>query len=211
MFIKLKLLETNSSIYKKILSSLILEVDKFFKLSANTLKKEIPPIVIKNIRNSEEYRQITSDITRLELGLIDPVSKIDGLIDIWLKNILYSYNKPKISNNTIKGNFSIKMIKTDFSDVLGSEYSKINDNLRGYKLDWLEWLLLDGTRDIVSNYEVVIGPNKRSRTGYAIMKPSDRSWSVPSSVSGTLSDNWITRAVDSSSGEIQDLLDRVFQ
>jgi len=61
-----------------------------------------------------------------------------------------------------------------------------------------------------NNYEIVIGPNKYSRTGYAIMKPASGSWSVPSEFAGTITDNWITRAIQTSETDINNLLRKIF-
>ena len=102
------------------------------------------------------------------------------------------------------------MIRSDFSDVLSSDSGFVIDALRGYQLPWLEWLLLEGNKAIISKQEVIIGPNKFSRTGLAIMRPSNKSWRVPSEFAGTIKDNWITRAIDNSESQINELLDKAF-
>lgn len=68
--------------------------------------------------------------------------------------------------------------------------------MRGYQLPWLKWLLVEGTKPIVKNYAVKFGPNKSSRTGMAVMVNSSSNWSVPSEFAGTISSNWISRAID---------------
>ena len=120
------------------------------------------------------------------------------------------YDVPKINGNTITSKFSISMIKADYSDVLGSDYAQMTDSVRGYSLPWLQWLLLDGTKILINNHQVVIGPNSRSRTSMAIMRPGS-GWSVPNEFAGTQSNNWLTRAIDSSSDSINNLLKRAFK
>ena len=146
-----------------------------------------------------------------ELGLVDGSSKISQLINIWINNIEYNYNKPSIKNNNIRASFSVNAIKSDFSDVLGSDYAQMTDNLRGYSLPWLKWLLLDGSMTIIDNYTVTMGYNKYSRTGNAVMTPSSGSWKIQSQFAGTLGDNWITRAIDNSTDSINNLLDKAFK
>ena len=210
MKISFKLLESDKTISNKILKALLSDIKTFVNNSFNKIKQELPLIVLNSIKLSPEYSELISGNLRLELGIADPNTKVAGLIEIWSKNIVYNYNKPEIKNNKIKSSFSVEMIKSDFSDVLGSDYSIVVDSVRGYSLPWLEWLLLDGSKSIVKNYEVVFGPNPASRTGSAIMYPSSSSWGISNSYAGTISDNWITRSIDSAEGQISNLLDKAF-
>jgi hypothetical protein len=210
MKISFKLLESDKTISNKILKALLSDIKIFTKNSFNKIKQELPPIIINGIKSSQEYSELLSGDLRLELGIADPNTKIAGLLDIWSKNIVYNYNKPEIKNSKIKTSFSVEMIRSDFSDVLGSDYAIVVDSLRGYSLPWLEWLLLDGSKSIIKNYEVIFGQNPASRTGLAVMSPSSKSWGVSSTYAGTISDNWITRSIDSVENQISSLFDEVF-
>lgn len=211
MNISIKLLDSNSEIYKKILDALLPQITQYMNGVVQKLKFEISPIIEQAIRNSPEYEAILVGKLKYELGIPDPSVKLEGLIDIWLNSIEYNYNKPIISNNKIKSSFSVNMIRIDFSDVLSTDFAKVVDTIRGYELPWLQWLLLDGTKTIISDYEVLFGQNRASRTGFAIMTPSNNSWRVPSNYAGTIGDNWITRAIDSASPQIQNILDKAIQ
>lgn len=211
MNISIKLSDSNSEIYKKILDALLPQITQYMNGVVQKLKFEISPIIEQAIRNSPEYEAILVGKLKYELGIPDPSVKLEGLIDIWLNSIEYNYNKPIISNNKIKSSFSVNMIRVDFSDVLSTDFAKVVDTIRGYELPWLQWLLLDGTKTIISDYEVLFGQNRASRTGFAIMTPSNNSWRVPSNYAGTIGDNWITRAIDSASPQIQNILDNAIQ
>lgn len=211
MNISIKLLDSNSEIYRKILDALLPQITQYMNGVVQKLKFEISPIIEQAIRNSPEYEAILVGKLKYELGIPDPSVKLEGLIDIWLNSIEYNYNKPIISNNKIKSSFSVNMIRVDFSDVLSTDFAKVVDTIRGYELPWLQWLLLDGTKTIISDYEVLFGQNRASRTGFAIMTPSNNSWRVPSNYAGTIGDNWITRAIDSASPQIQNILDKAIQ
>lgn len=206
--VSFKLLDSNSNIYQEILKALLPQVNQYMSKAILSIKPEIINIVGSSIRNSPEYGSIQSGQLKYELGIPDPSSRLESLINIWLNNMQSTYDKPVISNNKIKSSFTFEMIKSDFSDVLLTDFATVRDNMRGYDLPWLRWLLLEGNKTIVSKYEVLFGQNKASRTGFAVMTPSNRSWKVPSTFSGNISDNWITRAVDSASSQIQSLLDR---
>lgn len=94
------------------------------------------------------------------------------------------------------------MIQSDYTDVLNSSAAVFKTE-KGTDLNWLEWLLLFGSKTIIKDYEVEFGYNPRSRTGQAIMRGVKRGkWSVPYEFSGTQNNNWITRAIDSVESDI---------
>lgn len=209
MKLSLKLLENNREIEKSILEALLpLTIDFMNNINKN-IKNGIINIIKNNIISSPEYDSLVNGELKLELGISDASVKIQQIIDIWVSNTLINYKPPKITNSKIKSSFTVKMIKTNFSDVLNQPAAFVEDALRGYELPWLEWLLLNGTAIIVDDYEVIIGPNPRSRTGYAVMAPSaSNGWSVPPQFAGSINDNWITRSLSKAKPEIEKLLER---
>ena len=211
MNFSVRLVESNGVIAQRIIDALIPDVEKFMVSSINQIKSQLPPIIRAAITNTPEYESILNGKLKYEFGLPDSSSKLAALLDIWSTNLKYDFNPPRKSKNQIIGSFSVSAIRVDFSDVLYSDYAIMYDSFRGYTLPWLEWLLLEGNKAIISNYEVKFGPNKYSRTGNAIMKSSSSSWSVPSEFAGTISDNWITRALDGAESDIDSLLNRIFK
>lgn len=207
----LKILENNQIIQKNILSALLPEVTRYMDKAISIIKKDLPSIVDEAITSEPEYSSLLSGQLKFELGIPDASSKIFNLINIWMSNMVIDYKPPTLTNSSIKSSFSAKLIRANFSDVLGTDDAYVNDTLRGYSLPWLEWLLLDGNATIVPNYEVIMGSNPRSRTGSAVMKISSGSWKVPDQFSGTISDNWITRAISNSQDKIQNLLERAMK
>ena len=210
MKISLKLLESEQQIQTKIVNALLPQVKKFMTKSITKLQTSLPPLLESAIFNSPEYSSIVSGKLRLELGIPDGQSKIAGLISVWINNMNYEYYPPTIVNNKIRSKIAVYGVRSDFGDVLGTDYAFVTDQLRGYKLPWLEWLLLDGTKTIVPSHEVFFGPNSRSRTGLAIMKYSSSGWGI-TEFSGTQNDNWITRAIDSASSDINKILEEIFK
>lgn len=210
MKISFTLLENSSEIYRQILTALLPDVVSYMHDATALVKKDLPQIIMNAILASPEYDSIVGGKLRFDLGISDGSSKLDGLLQIWTNNIMVVYDTPNINGNTIRSKFSISMITADYSDVLGSDYAQMTDNQRGYSLPWLHWLLLDGTKILVDNHQVIIGPNPRSRTSMAIMGQG-AGWSIPNEFAGTQNNNWLTRAIDSSSDSINNLLKRAFK
>jgi len=210
MRFSLKLLDSSKEIQQKILQALIPEISNFMDKGILKIKSGLGNIVRQAITNSSEYQSLSSGKLKYEFGIDNSSSKLASLVEVWSTNIIYNYSAPKISTSKIKTSFSAQMIRADFSDVLYTDFAAVVDTARGYSLPWLEWLLLEGNKTIIKNYEVVMRPSSFSRTGFALMQPSKKSWRVPSEFSGTISDNWITRAIDSAEPNIQQLLEEAF-
>lgn len=206
----INLLDTDSQIANNILKAILPEAKNLMDEALSKIKTLLPPLVNSAITNSSEYRSLLDGQLKYEFGIPDAASKLAGLLNIWSNNLNQVYNPPTIQNGQIKASFSVNMIRVDFSDVLYTDYAIMQDSIRGYNLPWLQWLLLEGNRTLVSNYQVTIGPHKSSRTGMAIMSPNKKSWRVPSAYAGTEINNWITRALDSIDPQIQQTIKMAF-
>jgi hypothetical protein len=208
MKLRFKLLDSSKTIQNKILQTLLPDVTSYLDATITKIKNQLPGIVFSEIEAAPEYQSLSGGILQYELGIPDPGNKLSGLINIWSNNIVYNYKQPSISNNKIIAKFSASMIRVDLSDVLYSDYAYVQDVVRGYSLPWLEWLLLYGNSVIVPNFQVVLGPNSNSRTGFAVMRNfGSGSWKVPSEFAGTMNDNWITRSIANASDKIYSMIE----
>jgi len=206
-YLHINILESNDEISQKILKALLPEVTKYFNKAFNQCKKEITTIVSNAIVSSPEYQSIMSGKLKYEFGLPDSGSRLASILSFW-KYLDIQYDKPKIIKNQINSYFTLSMIKSDYSDVLSSAAATFKTE-KGSDLEWLQWLLLFGDKVIIKDYSVEIGPNPRSRTGNAVMVGNTRGrWGVPPEFSGTSQNNWITRAIDSADGAINELLNK---
>lgn len=212
MNISIKLIDSNASINKAILKALLPDVRKYMDKVVSTIKTQLPPLLNVAIVNSPEYTSLVGGKLKYEFGIPNAESKISSLINIWSSNINIEYSRPVVSASQIKSKFSANLIRADFSDVLYTDYAFMQDTLRGYDLPWLKWLLIDGDVTIIEDHEIIVGPSKYSRTGDAIMRQNKgKTWKVPSEFSGTIGDNWITRAIANAAPEIEGLLNRAIQ
>lgn len=210
MEISFRLLDDSKTIQTKILDAILPHVTKIMDKGILKIKSKLPSIIRSAIQNSPEYQSLQSGQLKYEFGIDNADTKLASLLTVWSTHIEYQYQSPVIRSSSISGSFSANMIKADFSDVLYTDFAAVVDTMRGYTLPWLEWLLLEGDKTIIKKYEVVYGPSKFSRTGFAVMHPSRRSWKVPSEFSGTINDNWITRAIDDATPEIENMLNGAF-
>lgn len=197
MKISFKLLETQASISQKILEAIKDHLSPIFTTNfANTLKSVISKEVRAAIYQEPEYTSLISGQLKSELGIPDAASRIDQLFQHWSDSIVVNISPIAAKSSRVVGKLSLSMIPSDFSDVIGMSASTIVDSNTGSIIPWLQWLLLDGSKILIQNYEVRIGPNNNSRTGNAIMVVSNqKDWRVPPEFAGTVHDNWITRAI----------------
>lgn len=106
----------------------------------------------------------------------------------------------------------------DYNTLYSMQEAKvINDSMNAKKgiteplLDWLEWMLEAGGRVVIPNYHIDLGDysNKQySRSGEAIMAKTG-TWSVPSDIAGTISDNWITQSFKDAEKELSPKIKRI--
>lgn len=211
MNINLQLIDSNTQINSNILNALIPEVNKYLKKKLDYIKQNLPSLVYDILTNTDTYNSLIGGQLQYEFGIPDPASKLDEILGIWTRNVVVNYQAPVASTDKLKASFSVSIIRTDFSDVLSQDSAYVIDALRGYSLPWLEWLLLEGNKTIIKNQQVVIRASKFSRTGAALMQESNQSWKVPSQYAGTISNNWITRAIDDNQTNINDFLTKAFE
>jgi hypothetical protein len=190
-----------------ILESLKDQMQDVFNSAIPKIEQQIRVAIKNSLQAQPEYEALTRGNLRFELGVPDSQDRTDSIIDAWISNVSLEKSIIKMNNHGLTGGFSLSMISSDFADVLMLPAATVTDESNGYSLPWLKWLLLDGGKIIVKDYSVVFGPNRASRTGFAIMKKDKSSnWRVPAEFAGTISSNWVTRAIDSLDESINNII-----
>ena len=64
---------------------------------------------------------------------------------------------------------------------------------------------------IVRNYNVKFGESEYSRSGLAIMVPSNYNWRVPTQFAGSIRNNWTTRAVSRIETSVYDVIKKAIE
>lgn len=189
--------ELEEGIKREVLSLLNKRMDSI----TNAIRNRLQDSLRRAITDSPEYQSIVSGILRAELGLPD-TSVLDTIIDTWANGIQVKYK----TNNSF-GVINIGMIQSDYSDVLSlPEASFIYATRSGSNvIDWLRWLLLEGSSIIVVDYE--FKASNKGRSGLGVMVKRDGGgWSIPSQFAGTSDDNFATRALQNIDQEIDDIV-----
>jgi len=205
MTFSLSLLDSDSNIRLSILESMKQILDKALIRTLSSIEPKTRVLLRSALRNEPEYYSLISGDLRKEFG-IENVSNVDIAIDNMVNAMNFIVDKPRSSNVGISGGIKIEIIPTNLAGIIDDQSAYVVDNIRGYSLPWLEWLLTKGSSIIIRGFDVKYGANPRSRSGDAIMISSQSNWRVPSQFSGTLSNNWITRALSQIEKPIEKML-----
>lgn len=210
MNINIKLLESDSQIRQSILSGLKPEVDALVSKSIPKIIPMIKDLFKEALMNEPEYSSLKSGRLKYEFGLPQEVD-VDDVVSIMSNTVNINLFQSKISNSGINIGIKIEVFEKSGEPAIDSPNAFVTDTKGGYSLPWLEWLLLKGTAPLVKNYSVILGPNKFSRTGMALMVESNKNWRVPSEFAGSQSNNWASRALDKIEDKIQTQIISIFQ
>lgn len=194
MKFSLQLLDSDSEIRNFILQELKVIMDKTLVKTLTKCEPKIRVMLRAAIRNEPEYNSLINGDLRRQFGIED-TSSVDSVIDSVVNTSQLSINKVNIGSYGLNGGIRLTIMPSDLSTIINDPSAFVVDNERGYSLPWLEWLLTKGGQIIVRNFEVKYGSNNKSRSGDALMIPSDINWRVPPQFAGTVSNNWITRAL----------------
>lgn len=203
------LLDSESQITSKILQALLPDVVSYFNKAQEKLVNIIPNILIESIINQPEYSALLSGSLQYEFGLPDPSSRLSEILETIRNGYIVKYKPVTVKSSELSGGIKIEMIKKDFSDLLSLGSASFTTE-KGDQLNWLKWLLVEGDSVIVSDHIFIFGPSRYSRTGYGIMKQFGGGfWRVPPEYAGNIQNNWITRAVESASSQIEKEIEKL--
>lgn len=186
--------------------------DVFTTTKINNFKINITGLLRAAIKNSVEASETTQSLRNpaglwAEFGYPDS-SYINNLVDYVTNLIDISMTElPNTSTGKFRAALSINFGDIDYSVLLAQPFaSYISYNSKGEEtqVPWLEWLLLRGTEPILQDWMIIYPGTRRktvkqSRTSYALMRKittGGKPWSVPAEYAGTVTDNFITRAIN---------------
>lgn len=178
------------------------------------VRNELTRIIRESILTSPEVQSLSGGMLQYEVGATD--QKVSSAIDFIIERLSNTIQIDFTPFNLFGGKFSSKITiscfpKTLISDVLNHPDSRyLTDN--GVDIPWMQWLLTLGDKIIVRKYQVNYSNKIGSRTGGATMRRSKSGgWRVPPQFSGTINDNFITRALDSVGNYISQYLETEFK
>jgi hypothetical protein len=202
---RVDLVETDTQIKKMILQALADDVNIVLRRAMPEIDTRVQAIVKNAIQQEPEYTSLKSGQLRAELGIADP-SNIDKVVDAIVDNSKITFSTVRAGQMGLIGGFEYNLIKADdMGGVIYTDIASVFDT-KGYYLPWLQWLLYEGGRPLVKKFRVQMGPSKNSRSGMAIMVRDRANWHVPPQFAGTITNNWITRAIDRLDSEIVNII-----
>jgi hypothetical protein len=210
--LQLRLITPAADIVNNILQRWVTDLNRRINTSVfrSTLKREVGLLIRNGIIAQPEYGSLATigDKLNTEIGLLDAESKLRSLIDIWVRSVEVVMTPPSIVGSRIVGNVVLRAVHSDFADVLGAKAAKYITE-KGDEIPWLEWLLLHGNNIIMATHNAVYIPDAVawSRTGHDIMVKGS-GWRVPPEFSGTINNNFITRAIDNILSDVRVVVER---
>lgn len=209
--ISVELLDTSAQLEKIILSTIRESFFATLKKASNQIENGFSGLVYNAVYNCVEMEQVRGGSLRHELGLPSSQSGIvsEQIARTVSESVFVNVQKPKGKNS---GGLIVNIQPTNFANVLSISGSTVEyfskKNKENVTLEWLDWLLTKGDTIIVGkfHFEPTAG---RGRTGGGRMEKGG-TWKINSQFSGTVSDNFISRALESKSirGKMTEIIEK---
>tara|TARA_Y100000361_G_C11128536_1_gene327497 strand:- start:118 stop:753 length:636 start_codon:yes stop_codon:yes gene_type:complete len=209
--LSIKLLESDNDIITKINKSIARRFNVLIKRRAKIVQNDIKRLIPSWISEQPEVISLNSDGTdgslNAQFGLRPGQSAI-VIADIInaISESIFVHITP-VSPVNLSGGISFSIQPTDFKNLI-SLSSGIVATEKLQQLHWLDWLLTEGDRVIIAGYEYV--PSDGGRSGGGTMKLG-RSFRVEPSFSGTVDDNFVTRAFAGRDKQLATLLSKLLK
>ena len=196
--------KVTGNLEKEILKALRPEINTYLIKALPGIKKQIQYLIRGSLENAPEYQSLLGGQLQAELGVVNPQVALDQVVDGLIAGIEVFRKNAVVAGNQISADFEIGILSSDLHEVFSSASQYITE--KGKIIPWLEWLLTLGDTIILREYEVRLGFQPGSRTGLATMVTGVRGWKVPTQFSGTVGDNFLTRALDGLDTHIEDII-----
>jgi len=203
--LNIRILESDRQISALINRGLATAFDRAVRTNISTLRDRLRNIISGALYGSQEIQSLSGGTLMADFGLtFDPSSSIVSSI---VSSLHVTARRTTSSAATISGGFDVTLQPSDYANLLSLPAAQ--QIIDGGSIPWLEWLLTLGDAVILANFGVEYGPF--GRTGRAHMTPNSKPFKVNSSFSGSPDNNFITRAIQSVSNQIQTEIRGVLQ
>ena len=208
--VSIKLIESDREIRGKINKALAKEFDNQLKKVKPSILSRLKPVIANALFSSPEIISLQSGVLRFDFGLTsDPGPQIVNAVVNSLELIV---ERSTGSANGITGGFTIHLQPTDYANLLSLPVAMQALEIEA-RIPWLEWLFTAGDTIIIGHFGVEYGAGL-GRSGGAHMVPLSRAplgpYKVNSAFSGTIDNNFITRAISGVSGQINKVIAGAF-
>lgn len=198
MAITVELVDSDAKIKKKILNEFALVTNKKFVKLVPTIRAKIETALTIFYMKTTIFKSLVGGELAGHFGLISGVrySQVLNIIQQICASMIVKWEPLTVVGNKFNGGYVVEILDDSYSDILSMSEAIITTKTD--LLPWLKWLLLEGDKILVVDFEVSFTPGA-GRSGKAIMIGVDSgAWRVPAWAAGTRYDNWLTRGLQRS-------------
>jgi len=180
---------------KKLIST---QLTKAISQASPNIKSDMQKLIDKQLRSSMVMRDLLEGELRGQLGLTKAKAQaaVENIIRAVVGTVDVDSKKVNIGKGSARNVLSITIQPSSFKNV-----SSIPQGIVGYysstykksvNIKWLDWLLFEGDRIVVSEFHYETDPKTKGRSGLGKMHKGGI-FRVAPYYSGTDKDNFITR------------------
>jgi hypothetical protein len=187
------LTESNSEIAAKINKALAIQMNSVLKNNKSQIENKAKSLASGWILSQPEILSLQSGDPNSLAGLFGVrAGSVPGVVSSIVQSIQNSiYVSFMPFDKDLKGNLEIRFQPSGFENLLSLGAGHVF--YEGGDLHWLNWLLTMGSSIIISGYRYQANPGT-GRSGLGTMTIGS-SFRVPPKFSGTVADNFVTRAL----------------
>lgn len=201
------LTETDKQIEAKISEAIAYHINMSLKKYTLHIEDRCKKLVRGWLLSQPEIISLQSGDSQSLAGLFGiPAGMIPGVVDSIITAVQESVQVMfKVFDEELRGELEVRFQPSGFENLLSLPYGHVF--YESGDLHWLKWLIIEGSSIIIANYQYTAKPGT-GRSGLGTMTIGS-SFRVPPDFSGTLSDNFVTRALTGDGRE--DEIMKVFQ
>lgn len=205
----LRLTQSQATFDKLVMNALAEQLDSYFKKSLRNVLDPVRQEVREALRKSNTVSELSSGSKlRGALGIPRGQDVVTAIIESVANSVVISTRPIKASGKTFSGGFSINVQPDNFINLLGSNLG-VTVTEKSVSLPWLSWLLTRGSSVIVADFGVRY-KGGTGRSGSAQMTRGTRPFMIDAIHSGTISDNFVTKALKENVDDIIKAVGRAF-
>jgi len=180
----------------KLMQAAASQLHKALKRDLKKIEKACRQTTIDILQKSDFYvDMLYGTQLRGEFGIPNGQEQqvMNAVVNAVSDDTYLEYDKITATNNSFQGGLTLGIGTNAWSKLLSLPKGVVQ-TAKGQLLPWLSWSITRGDSIIILGYDVFF-QNGFGRSGLAIMKEGHTVWRVPSKFSGTINNNWISRAI----------------
>ena len=167
------------------------------KIAAD-VTETIKPLVYDAVHDCHEMQALRSSDLRAAMGLNPPQARdVSKQIAESVSSSLI-VESGKVTPKNLSTMISIYVQPAGLDNVLsvgGSTVNYTSTEGKQVTIPWLDWLLTEGDRILVSGFSLELGQGLGRSWGGRMVETPTGSWRIEPQYAGTLTDNFVTRAL----------------